>query len=388
MLGKTRWQVVGILVFLSVVWVSLATANRTKDVTKSFKVKKGGQLVVDVEDAAADITIKVWGKGEVLVKASGIPEDDLDDMEISASGNTVSIEYYGDGRWRRYRHVTIQVHVPSEFDLDLSTSGGDIEVDDTIRGTVEAATSGGDIDVRDVDGELTLHTSGGDVTAGNVTGDAELKTSGGDIEIGDASGRVKVMTSGGDIYVGTVTKDLEAKTAGGDITVGDVGGYASVSTAGGDIQLGKVSGTAQLRTAGGDIELLSATGKVKAQTAGGDIQCEDITGSIDAETAGGDIVCELKPGGNRGSNFNTAGGDIELYIPADAKVTIEARIRLRGHWYDDDDDYDAYDIYSDFKPTKKDKSRKTITAQFVLNGGGKPIHVETTNGDIEIRKLR
>lgn len=337
-----KLQILVAIVCLSILWVSLALAGR-EDVTKSFDVKKGGQLVVHCEEAGADIYIRVWSKSEVLVKVSGLHEDELEDLEIEKSGNTVNVEYYGRG-WKRSSHARFVINVPSQFDLELRTAGGDIEVDDKIKGIVEAATSGGDIEVQDVDGNIDLATSGGDVTAGTVMGDADMRTSGGDIEIINVEGEADVKTSGGDINVGTVGKELNAKTAGGDIEIGDVGGYADVATAGGDVIVGRVSGAADLKTAGGDIELASASGDVEAKTAGGDIELRDITGSIRAQTAGGDVVGELIPGGRKASSLETAGGDIELYIPGDAKVMIDARIRIRGWDREHDDHYDDYEI--------------------------------------------
>jgi DUF4097 and DUF4098 domain-containing protein YvlB len=387
-MNKFKWQIVVVLVAFLTLSAAAALAGRRTSKTETFKVKKGGELVVRAENVGADIEIRVWNSSEVKVKVDGIPEEDLEDLEISASGNTVSVEYYGRSGWHRSGHILISVDVPNEFSLDLQTSGGDIEVNDRLSGTVTAATAGGDIDINQVDGEVQLRTSGGDISARDVLGNAEFKTSGGDIEVGDVKGELNAHTSGGDITVGTVENDLDAKTAGGDIEVGDVGGFADVSTAGGDVRLGKVSGTADVRTAGGDIELLSASGRVTARTAGGDIVLEDITGSIEAETAGGDIVVQLVPSGNKDSRFETAGGDIELYIPEKAKANIMARIRVHGGWgWDDDDDEGEFDVYSDFKAAKHERSRKGVLAEYVLNGGGSNITLKTTNGDIEIRKL-
>jgi DUF4097 and DUF4098 domain-containing protein YvlB len=166
--------------------------------------------------------------------------------------------------------------------------------------------------------------------------------------------------------------------------VGDVGGNADVATAGGDVEVGRVMGTADLRTAGGDIEVMSATGEVSAKTAGGDIQLSEIKGSVEAETAGGDIEVELTPSGKRGSVLETKGGDIVLYIPANAKVTIEAEIRIHhGEWEEEE-----YDIFSDFKPESKDRNKRGIRAKYVLNGGGPRIRLETMHGDIKIQKMR
>lgn len=380
--NKKLIAVLAVAVLLSAV---SALADRTTR-TETFDVKKGGLLVVETDRVSADIFIRVWDKGQVLVKAEGVDDDDSEDLEIKESGGTVYVEYYGrGGRWSRGHHVRFLINVPNEFNLDLSTSGGDIEVRDKIKGEVKASTSGGDIDVDDVDGTLELATSGGDITAGTVTGDTELHTSGGDIEIRDVSGLLDVKTSGGDIVIGNVKKDVEAKTAGGDIEIGNVGGDADCATAGGDIILGEVTGRVDLRTAGGDIEVQRASGDISAQTAGGDMGLYNISGSVEAQTAGGDIEISLNPQGKKDSSIETKGGDIVLTIPASAKAEIAAEIRLYNNEWDDEDEYD---VYSDFEPTEKERDRRGISARYTLNGGGARIYLETMHGDITIQKAR
>ena len=75
-----------------------------------------------------------------------------------------------------------------------------------------------------------------------------------------------------------------------------------------------------------------------------------------------------------------------LSIPSDAKATIDATIELRDGWGHRHEDYD---IRSDFKEESKiqDKSDQEIHAVYQLNGGGDRITLETTNGNIEIRKM-
>jgi DUF4097 and DUF4098 domain-containing protein YvlB len=385
-MNRFKWQIIVALVLIALVAGVSAVAQRMTK-TESFSVKKGGQLIVDADNVSADIHVKVWSKDEVLVKVDGISEDDLEDLEMRQEGNTVYVEYYGRRDWGRGgRHARFIITVPSQFDLDLATSGGDISVDDKLTGDIEAATSGGDISVDDVDGNIELATSGGDISARSVSGDAEVGTSGGDIDVDEVKGTLDAATSGGDIEVGNVGEDLNAKTAGGDIIAGNVGGDIDAGTAGGDIEVGRAQGTADLRTAGGDIEIQAATGAVEARTAGGDITLSSIVGSVGAETAGGDIEVELTPSGKRGSVLETKGGDIVLYIPSDAKVTIEAEIRLHRGWGEEDSD--RYDIVSDFKPESKDRDKRGIRAKYVLNGGGPRIELETMHGDIEIRKAR
>jgi len=358
-------------------------AGQSTPTSKTFKVEKGGNLVVDVENAGASVDVKVWSKLEVTVAAHGIRESDRKYLEITQTGNNVNVYFDpGNGHDNRGR-IRFTISVPSEFNLDIGTSGGDVEVTGTIAGAVSAATAGGDIKVNDVKGELGLRTAGGDIEAGDVDGDAHLKTAGGDIEVGDVTGDLTAKTAGGDIEAGQVGKDLSAGTAGGDIICDGVGGEAKTGTAGGDIELGVVKGEVAAKTAGGDIEIEGATGKAVAKTAGGDIRLSDIAGFVKAETAGGDIYVELDPSNASSSSMETKGGDLELYLPANAKVTIEALIRLRD-W--DNRDTDRYDITSDFKAEAHDRNDSEVRARYVINGGGKVISLETVNGNIVIRK--
>ncbi len=142
-----------------------------------------------------------------------------------------------------------------------------------------------------------------------------------------------------------------------------------------------------MKTAGGDITLDGASGVVMAKTAGGDLHLKNITGSVQGETAGGDVHAEIRPTGSGRSRLATAGGDVQLFVPENAKATIEARIRIRGHWKESKEDYS---VISDFKATKyeTDDDVHEIRATYVLNGGGELINLETVNGDIYVRRLQ
>ncbi len=383
---KQRFLIIGVLALLvSVVAVGQKRELEERGVrAKSFTVTKGGRLEVSVR--SGDIRISPWNKSEVYVQAEGIDGDDLDRLKMTQSGNNIYVEF----RPRRSswsRSPRFEINTPNEFNIELKTSGGDLEIAGAINGQITGSTAGGDISLSDVIGPLEMSTSGGDIRAGDVKGNAKLTTSGGDIELKIVSGEVVVRTSGGDIIVGSVGKRLDAKTSGGDISIGDVGGDVKASTAGGDVKVGKVTGSAQLSTAGGNVELRSASGGVTAKTAGGDIRLQDITGSIEAKTAGGDIRAELIPSGKGGSELKTAGGDIKLWIPENAKATIEAVIIIQDRW---GSRRRKYEIKSDFKAGSyvEDKDEEEIRAKYVLNGGGEMINLETTNSNIEIRKLK
>jgi hypothetical protein len=364
--------------------MTLGLAGEKGESSKSFNVSKGG--TIEISTSVGDIRITTWEKNEVYVNVEGVDDEDIDQVKMSQNGNVVRVSYrtrWNDGSG----HVRFNVNVPSQFNLDLNTSGGDLEVKGGLTGKIGGSTSGGDIKLGNVfDGPIDVSTSGGDIITGKLEGEGHLKTAGGDIHVGSVNGSLYVNTSGGNIQVETVSKTLEAKTAGGDIVIGDVGGEASVSTSGGDVNVGKVSGRATLSTAGGDIELKGASGKVSARTSGGDVKLQNITGSIDAKTAGGEVEAELIPSGKGGSRLASSGGDVRLYIDEKSKATIEATIRLDGWGWKKS----RYIVKSEFpkESYETDEDGGEIRAVYKLNGGGDVIELSTSNSNIEIHKLR
>lgn len=352
---------------------------------QSFTVGKGSSLEVSV--SGCEILIRTSEKNEIEVIVEGLDEEDLEFVKMKQSGDEVSVSYRP--KWGNHSDGRFLITVPIQTKLDLRTSGGNIELQGNLTGDAVGSTSGGDIIIEKVKGMVRMSTSGGDVRTGDIDGKADLKTSGGNITLAVVNGEASVSTSGGDIRIEKVAKKLDARTSGGDIEVGDIGGDATLSTAGGDVRVGKVSGNAKLRTAGGDLKLQGASGTVEAKTAGGDIDLKNITGSIEASTAGGNVNAELNPSGKGESELKTAGGDIKLYLPANAKATIEALIRIRDNdGWRSSSRKSKYEIRSDFKSETyiNDGDHDEIRARYVLNGGGEMITLETVNGYIDIKK--
>src|SRR5713101_209142 len=132
--------------------------------TKSFTVSKGGALQVDI--GGGDIKVIPWEKNEVFVKVEGIDERDVDRLKMTQSGNTIIIKYSQKWGWFEgwsRENVRFEIKIPSQFDVELETSGGDIELTESLTGNFKGQTSGGDIRIADVMGRVEVKTSGGDV---------------------------------------------------------------------------------------------------------------------------------------------------------------------------------------------------------------------------------
>lgn len=363
--------------------------------SETFKATKDG--AVAVSSNAGDVLITVWSRSEVGVTVEGIDHDDVDAVQLSQTGATIRVDFYPN-RSRRSKDIRFRVDLPADYNVDVNTGSGDIEVVGNVRGEVCFHTANGDLTLDDVGGKVDLSTSGGDIRTGILSDVAILKTSGGDVRVESAGSKLDVQTSGGDIKIGNVGKWLDATTSGGNIVIGDVGGEVRLTTAGGNIEVGLVQGGARLNTAGGLIRLGGASGIVLANTAGGDLELYDIAGTVEARTAGGDILVEITPKGAGKSSLVTAGGDIRLSIDPRAKATIEAHIRMDRQmvkWRSDNSQTKRkstsreFEIRSTFKSDQYtvDEERGEIRATYLINGGGDRISLETSYGSIEIREL-
>ena len=348
---------------------------------RTFPAQQGSRVEVSV--TSSDIRVSVWQAAEIQVLVVGA---DPQHFSLQQSGAVVRVQ---DNRRWGWRDARLEIRVPSRIDLDLQTRSGEIEVGGDVIGNVSIRTSAGDIRVGGIQGRLYAATSGGDIEMGHLKGNGDVKTSGGDIDGRDIEGDFEAKTSGGRIRLGDVSGSLEAKTSGGGIEVGAVGADADLKTSGGDVEVRSVAERASLRTSGGDIDLSGSAGPTIARTSGGDIELNRIQAPSEVRTAGGDIevglVIEGNPGGE--SRITTRGGEIVLRLQEGARATIEARIEVKGRW---ERHQDEYKIASDFEAVSKQRDPKSgeVRARFEINGGGHRIVLETSDGDITIRRGR
>jgi len=376
-------------IFLVIVTLLVASSitycgnKNQSEVSKSFNVSKGGLLRVDVDPG--DLIIKTWSQDKLTISAKGIDEEDIEGLAFSQSGNNVTVEFDSDWGWSE--NVNFYITMPSEFNLKVKTTGGDIDLKDDLAGDVYIKTSGGDIDAMNLIGNFEAHTSGGDIDVGNVKGDLILKTQGGDVSAGTVTGgKAKLTTMGGDINIKDVSSKVYAKTYGGDITIGNIGRDAEVVTYGGDIKMNKANGSVKATTYGGDISLKGAKGDVKVSTHGGDISLYNIIGSVIANTNAGEVIVELTPSGSHRSKISSSSGRVELRLPANAKASIEAVIEING-WRKAK--RKEYKIYSDFnsKNYVEDEDDREIRGLYELNGGGSEVLLKGVNSNIYIKKV-
>jgi hypothetical protein len=366
-----------VLMFLFIGVINYAQKN--DKIVKTFQANPGENLEISVDPG--NIDVETWTKNEVLIEVVSQKKYEIESMLSDKKGTTIKFHLKLEDGWNN--SVTVKVKSPSNFNYELNSTGGNISIENSITGSLNAETDGGNISFDNVNGRVRVSSNGGNISGEDVTGEIKLHTNGGNISLGNVKkGKTEVDTYGGNISVGSVTSDLAAKTHGGNISVGDVGGSANVFTYGGHISMNKVTGSVNMETYGGHLSLESASGDVVAKTMGGHINLENITGSIEAITLGGHISAELDPIVKTNSFLETSGGNLDLKIPAKAKATIFVTLQSDEIGEKDPDKL----VQSDFEATTFNISEDEINATYVLNGGGAKITLKCVGGEIKIKK--
>jgi len=295
-------------------WPAALEAKITRTVEKTFTVQPGGNLKVstqggDVTIRTADITeVRITAKE--IIRASSEKEADelLEKLELTfeQSGNDVTAEakyekspmVFRFGSWPPVQ-VSFTVTVPSRFNLNLATSGGDVAVA-SVTGTVRARTSGGNLRFERIDGDLDGHTSGGDIVLQEGTARAKLGTSGGNIHVDRAGGPTEVSTSGGDITLNSVEQLVSADTSGGNVKAVITGALKQdtyLGTSGGNVRVQLPKGTAF---------------ELDASTSGGDVDASGLTITIEKGGVGRSKLVGSVNGGGPRLKLRTSGGNITV----------------------------------------------------------------------------
>jgi hypothetical protein len=359
----------------------------------SVPVKSGGRLLlradlgtVTVRTCAADevqcqVRLTAYTPTESEARVN-FQHTELTARRMGSGDAYLQLRYNDEGRMRRLG-VVFDLQVPARFNLDLETAGGAIQVA-ALDGELRAVTAGGAIRTGDLTGPVRVQTAGGDIDLGNIGQRLEARTAGGGIRVGNVNGDAYLETRGGEILAGMIAGTVHAETAAGNITLRAASGPAVVQSAGGRIQLGECGGPVRAETAGGSIRLDGARGRVEAQTAGGSIDLLRVMSAVRAETAAGHILAQIDA--NRqsfgASSLESTVGDVQVYVPDDLPLTIKALIDTAA----------GHTISSDFPLTvtrdaQDDFGLGPMDGRAALAGGGAPLSLHTTLGNIEIRRL-
>ncbi|MCU0237326.1 MAG: DUF4097 domain-containing protein [Acidobacteria bacterium] len=143
----------------------------------------------------------------------------------------------------------------------------------------------------------------------------------------------------------------------------------------------------------GGIRVENVSGDIEVANVNGGITLARIAGTVVAQTVNGDVTASFtRLDGKSPLSLITLNGDVDITLPAAAKVAFKLKIDNQG------------EIYSDFELALQSRSEKTVedkrdrggryqvkidkTVFGTINGGGQEITLKTFNGDILLRKAK
>jgi DUF4097 and DUF4098 domain-containing protein YvlB len=372
--------------------------------TLSAPVRAGGTLYIHL-NTGGEITIEGWDKPQVEVNArlgGRNWRDTRVTLQPTNGGATLASEFTVSSGNTSTRH-DFDIRLPREFNVRIKSSGGRINITD-MSGEFSGQTGGGQINLQLVNGRVDLSTGGGQIHVVDSNVDGNVSTGGGQVHIVRVNGNLKGSSGSGPVIRTDSNGDVEGYGAGSGFGKGPSASASAsetrsasatagrrpiiMSTAGGAISLPSAPNGARVTTGGGKISIGSAGGAVYAQTGGGDIQIGPAAGSVEAITGAGDVDIDFR--GNGSVDVAAGVGRVTIRAPSDLNANLElitaytdkfrgGKTRIISDWPVSVTETPEWD-YSKGTP------RRYVIVRQQIGNGGPLIRVNTTNGDIVLRK--
>jgi hypothetical protein len=202
-----------------------ATAARADEWSKKFPVTAKPNLTLQADNAALNISTGPAGEVAVRVTTTGwkIPADVR--VTGTQTGNDIRVEVRQVHHWISFSHgsVTVDVTVPSQADLDLSTGNGAVTIG-AVMGTVHVSTGNGRIEANGAHGSVSLHTGNGRVEATGLDGSLATHTGNGSVHVSGRFDSLRVDSGRGHVEAtvlagSKMSGDWQIGTGVGSVTV-------------------------------------------------------------------------------------------------------------------------------------------------------------------------
>jgi beta-lactamase regulating signal transducer with metallopeptidase domain/DUF4097 and DUF4098 domain-containing protein YvlB len=388
------------------------------DGRRTVEAASGETLHLDLETGAG-VEIAGWDQSRVEVETQlGGRDWRATRVDIRRVEDGVRVHLFPEDKEHSTSMSTshhLRIHVPSRFDVDLDSAGGELEIRN-VEGTFSGSTGGGDLDLTHLKGTARLRTGGGEIHVSDSDLNGHVATGGGTVKLSRVTGGLRGSSGSGPVIyaepagrssvddrdddtseVGDID-DVQVNPGGsGRITVGGVSkdraGRLHIERAGGDVDLDDAPAGAEIHTGGGQVVVRRGAGLVEASTGGGDVTVGPIAGSVHAITGAGRVEVTLMDAGGEPQTVevNAGVGDVVLVLPADFDGTFELETaytqkfgratRIDSEWQLSREQTDRWD-------TSMGTPRRYVRARGTVGAGRGSIRVKTTNGDIQVKRGR
>jgi DUF4097 and DUF4098 domain-containing protein YvlB len=273
------------------------------------------------------------------------------DVTITPADKVMLLNANTQGAGDKGVSVDLDVYVPRNTDLVITSRRGDVTVTGT-TGSVDVNHQHGEVNLSDLTGNATLNADRSSARVQHIKGDVTVQGRANEIAIEDVDGAVHLNGEFQEsVRLVRVTKTVSFHSSRTDMEFARLDGRLDLDS--GDLRADSLAGPMHLTTRSKDIAL---------QGLSGDLRLEDTNGTVE--------VGVHNPGSIQIDNRK---GDVQITIPPDTAIKIEARTR-------------DGEIQSDFGEIKVENQHNQSSGSGSIGTNGPRMAINCDRGTIEIRK--
>jgi hypothetical protein len=309
-----------------------------------------GTITINVGD---DKTIKV----SVRKKVHAEKEEDADSYnkrtkpQIEVAGKVVTLNANVQAAGDKGVSTDLDIYVPRDIEIAVVSRRGDVTVNG-MSGNASVNHQRGEVTINDHTGNVTLNLEGSSAHLAHVKGDVTIQGRAKEVGVEDVDGAVHLNGE----FQESVRLVRVSKTVS----------FHSSRT---DMEFARLDGRLDLDS--GDLRADSVSGPIRLTTRSKDISLEGVSGDLRLEDENGSVEVGLHKPGN--IQIDNRKGDVQLSIPPDTAIKVEARTR-------------EGEIQSDFPEIKVENRDNQSSASGSIGSNGPRVALNVEKGTIEIRK--
>ncbi|MEE8495583.1 MAG: DUF4097 family beta strand repeat-containing protein, partial [Xanthomonadales bacterium] len=166
-----------------------------QDLDETRDMAADGHLLI--ENLAGSVEVTVWDKAKIEIK--GELGDDVEEVEISATGNGIQIRVKNKQNVRNVDGTDLYLRVPLGASMEVETVSADIDMDGSAGESIVLSTVSGDVEVEASPGRIEIQSVSGDVEFVGPVSRSSIETVSGDISLSGVHGEIEISTVSGDV---------------------------------------------------------------------------------------------------------------------------------------------------------------------------------------------
>jgi len=273
------------------------------------------------------------------------------DVTITPAEKVLVLNANVEGAGNKGVEIDMDVYVPHNASLAITSRRGGVTVNG-LSGNVEVNHQRGEVDISDQTGNASLNLERSSARLSGIKGDVSIQGRANELAVEDIDGAVHLNGE----FMESVRLVRVTKTVS----------FRSSRT---DMEFSRLDGRLDLDS--GDLRADSLSGPMHLITRSKDISLEGLSGDLRLENSNGTVEVGLRKPGS--VQIDNAKGDVQVTVPPNAALTVDARCR-------------GGSIESDFDQLKVDNGERESTASGAIGNNGSRLVINGEHGSIEIRR--